>query len=274
VVVKVDPDEPKLLDFADDAGVRNPRVFVRYPSPSSQHRDLAWAGWCQRDVVLLPSSSGRSFERTGTKSLPPGRRASGRRDDAALGYDGGRQGRRLLVTTGRAERVRAIFGCTRSTRPLLRRRVLVERGLGVQAVADPQGHERGGKPFTRNSLYGLRRKRRLLGSPAQGAGLTTGARRWSGGRVSTGSRPVMKEERGDGRGPRSATSSAPMKGFLRCGRAGAPCRRRIHPQGNRRYRYYAARWPEESGGAGPAVQVVPPAQVDASSWGLWRHDPH
>jgi site-specific DNA recombinase len=73
-----------------------------------------------------------------------------------LGYDVDAPRKKLLVNEAEAARVRAIFALYRRQRSLLQvLQELARRGWRTKEVRTSAGHRRGGRPFTRSSLYHL-----------------------------------------------------------------------------------------------------------------------
>jgi DNA invertase Pin-like site-specific DNA recombinase len=157
VVYKVDRLSRSLLDFA-----RMMETFekhhVSFVSVTQQFNTATSMGRLILNVLLSFAQFEREIisERTRDKIAATRRKGKWAGGHPILGYDVDPQGFRLVVNADEAERVRAIFKLYlqhESLLPVVQE--LERRGWRNKRWTTRKGHERGGKPFTKTSLYKL-----------------------------------------------------------------------------------------------------------------------
>lgn len=157
VVYKVDRLSRSLLDYA-----RMKEVFEKYRvsfvSITQQFNSATSMGRLVLNALLSFAQFEREIisERTRDKVAATRRRGKWSGGMPILGYDVDPRGGRLLVNQEEAVRVRAIFQLYLEHQALLPVVQELERRDWVgKRWQTRQGHERGGKPFTRTSLHRL-----------------------------------------------------------------------------------------------------------------------
>ena len=266
VVYKVDRLSRSLLDFAQLM-----RAFeqkrVSFVSVTQQFNTATSMGRLVLNVLLSFAQFEREIisERTRDKIAATRRKGKWAGGHPQLGYDVDPAGYKLTVNPKEAERVRQIFTLYlehRSLMPVVEE--LSKRKWTVKRWQTRKGPERGGKPFTRTSLY------RLLTNV-----LYAGKVRY-------------KDELHDGEHPaivdpgvfqqvqallsrNGATGGAPvrnhfgalLKGLIRC----AACDCAMSPshttRKNRRYRYYVCLAAQKSGWETCPSKSIPAQEIEA-----------
>jgi len=155
VVYKVDRLSRSLLDFA-----RIMETFekhgVSFVSVTQQFNTNTSMGRLMLNVLLSFAQFEREIisERTRDKIAAARRKGKWSGGRPILGYDVDPRGGRLLVNEDEAVRVRAIFELYLERQSLIETvKALDERGWTTKRWTTKKGHESGGKPFTKNSLF-------------------------------------------------------------------------------------------------------------------------
>jgi site-specific DNA recombinase len=157
VVYKVDRLSRSLLDFSRLMETFE-RHRVSFVSITQQFNSATSMGRLVLNVLLSFAQFEREIisERTRDKIAATRRKGKWSGGRPILGYDVDPRGGRLLVNDDEAVRVRAIFQLYLEQQALLPVvQELERRGWVGKRWTTRQGHERGGRPFTRTSLYRL-----------------------------------------------------------------------------------------------------------------------
>jgi site-specific DNA recombinase len=263
---KVDRLSRSLLDFA-----RMMETFeghgVSFVSITQQFNSATSMGRLVLNVLLSFAQFEREIiaERTRDKVAATRRKGKWAGGTPLLGYDLDPRGGRLLVNDEEAEHVRAIFALYLEHRTLLPVvQELERRGWVGKRWQTRKGRTRGGRPFTKTSLY------RLLTNVAY-----AGKVRYKD-EVHQGEQPALINADTFGRvqallrchapevGPPS-TNGFPslLKGLLRC----VPCGCAMTPahstrKGHQRYRYYTCVNAQKRGWQTCPSKSIPAAQIE------------
>ncbi|HEY7310594.1 MAG TPA: recombinase family protein [Gemmataceae bacterium] len=251
VTYKVDRLSRSLLDFAkmmetfEQHGVSFVSITQQFNSATSMGRLIL-------NVLLSFAQFEREIiaERTRDKMAATRRKGKWSGGTPVLGYDLDPRGRRLHVNDDEAQRVRAIFALYLEYQALLPVvQELARRGWVGKCWQTRHGRQRGGRPFTKTSLYrlltnvlyaGKVRYKDEIHDGEQAALLDTDTFQ----RVQ-----VLLRSHGPEVGPPSLHRfTALLKGLLRC----VPCDCAMTPahttrKGGLRYRYYTCVQAQKSG---------------------------
>ena len=242
VVYKVDRLSRSLIDFAKIMDVLE-RHCVSFVSVTQQFNTSTSMGRLMLNVLLSFAQFEREIisERTRDKIAATRRKGKWSGGMPMLGYDVAVRGGRLLVNQDEAHRVRGIFELYLDLQSLIETaKELDQRGWTTKRWVTKKGHERGGKPWGKNSLFKLLTNRIYLGK------ITYKDEVYEGehpaivdeeifGRVQ---RLLKRNGRSGGKHVRNRFGSL-LKGLIRC----VPCECGMVPthttkNGNKRYRYY------------------------------------
>jgi site-specific DNA recombinase len=263
---KVDRLSRSLLDFAKMMETFE-KHKVSFVAVTQQFSTATSMGRLVLNVLLSFAQFEREIisERTRDKIAATRRKGKWAGGMPLLGYDVGPQGSKLLVNEDEAVRVRAIFDLYlehQSLLPVVQE--LERRGWVNKRWQTRKGHERGGSPFTRTSLY------RLLTNVAY-----VGKIRYKT-EVHHGEHPAIVDvdvfQRVQARLQRNGrTQGAPvrnkfgalLKGLLRC----VPCGCAMTPthttrNGTKRYRYYVCSGAQKRGWDTCPSKSIPAAQIE------------
>jgi site-specific DNA recombinase len=157
VVYKVDRLSRSLLDFARMMELFDKHV-VSFVSVTQQFNTTSSMGRLTLNILLSFAQFEREIisERTRDKMAAARKKGKWVGGLPVLGYDVDSRGGRLLVNEEEAVRVRAIYDLYLDHQALLP--VVQEidrRGWRTKRWVTKKGYERGGKPFTKNSLFRL-----------------------------------------------------------------------------------------------------------------------
>ena len=157
VVYKVDRLSRSLLDFA-----RIMETFEKhrawFVSVTQQFNTTTSMGRLTLNVLLSFAQFEREIisERTRDKIAAARRKGKWSGGKPILGYDLDPRGGRLLVNEEEAARVRAIYELYLEHQSLIETvKALDQRGWATKRWTTKKGHERGGRPFNKNSLFHL-----------------------------------------------------------------------------------------------------------------------
>jgi site-specific DNA recombinase len=270
VVYKVDRLSRSLIDFSKIMDVLE-RQSVSFVSVTQQFNTSSSMGRLMLNVLLSFAQFEREMisERTRDKIAATRRKGKWSGGMPMLGYDVDARGGRLHVNDGEAARVREIFEL------YLNRLSLIEvvkeldvRGWTTKRWTTRKGHERGGKPFNKNSLFKLLTNRIYLGKITYKDD------------VYDGEHPAIVEEdifeRAQRLLKRNGRSGAPyvrnrfgavLKGLVRC----VPCDCGMVPThatkttssgGNKRYRYYVCQNAQSRGWHNCPSPSVPAPELE------------
>jgi len=242
VVYKVDRLSRSLIDFARIMGALE-RHCVSFVSVTQQFNTSTSMGRLMLNVLLSFAQFERELisERTRDKIAATRRKGKWSGGMPMLGYDVAPEGGRLLVNKDEAHRVRGVFETYLELESLIETvKELERRGWTTKRWVTKKGHERGGKPWGKNSLYKLLTNRIYLGKMTYKD------------EVHEGEHPAIVDEdlfervqrllkrnsRSGGKHVRNRFGAV-LKGLVRC----VPCGCAMVPthttrNGNKRYRYY------------------------------------
>ncbi|MGE4105511.1 MAG: recombinase family protein [Pirellulales bacterium] len=265
VVYKVDRLSRSLLDFARMMEVFE-RHQVSFVSVTQQFNTATSMGRLVLNVLLSFAQFEREIisERTRDKIAATRRKGKWAGGLPILGYDVDHRIPELVVNEEEAQRVREVFAIYLQQRTLLATvHALAQRGWRNKRWTTRKGIERGGKPFTKTSLYALLTNVTYHGKTRYKDELHLGqhaaivcAETW---------REVQDTLAGNrlrGRGPSGEAFPAPLKGILRC----CVCQAAMTPthttRGNRRYRYYVCSSAQKLGWDTCPSKAVPAGQIE------------
>jgi site-specific DNA recombinase len=263
---KVDRLSRSLLDFAKMMETFE-QHGVSFVSITQQFNSATSMGRLVLNVLLSFAQFEREIiaERTRDKMAATRRKGKWAGGTPLLGYDLDPRGGRLHVNDDEAERVRAIFALYLEHQALLPVVLELERrGWVGKRWQTRKGRTRGGRPFTKTSLY------RLLTNVVY-----AGKVRYKD-EVHDGEQPALIDTDTFGRvqalllchgpdiGPPSRNSfSSLLKGLLRC----LPCDCAMTPahstrKGHQRYRYYTCVNAQKRGWQSCPSKSIPAAQIE------------
>ncbi len=266
VVYKVDRLSRSLLDFAQMMQAFD-KHRVSFVSVTQQFNTATSMGRLVLNVLLSFAQFEREIisERTRDKIAATRRRGKWAGGMPLLGYDVDPRGSKLLVNEAEAVRVRAIFDLYlehESLLPVVQE--LDRRGWVNKRWQTRKGHERGGKPFERTSLY------RLLTNVAYVAKVRYKDEVHDGEHQALVDPGVFArvqailQRNGQTRGAQVRNKfGALLKGFLRC----VPCGCAMTPShttrnGTKRYRYYVCSSAQKRGWDTCPSKSIPAAQIE------------
>jgi site-specific DNA recombinase len=266
VSYKVDRLSRSLLDFAKMMETFE-QHGVSFVSITQQFNSATSMGRLVLNVLLSFAQFEREIiaERTRDKVAATRRKGKWAGGTPLLGYDLDPRGGRLLVNDQEASRVRAIFEMYLEHQALLPVvQELERRGWVGKRWQTRKGRVRGGRPFTKTSLY------RLLTNVAY-----AGKVRYKD-EVHPGEQPALIDPDTFGRvqallrchgpeigAPSTHRFSSLLKGLLRC----VPCGCAMTPahstrKGSRRYRYYTCVNAQKRGWQSCPSKSIPAAQIE------------
>jgi len=165
VVYKVDRLSRSLIDFSKIMDVLE-RQSVSFVSVTQQFNTSSSMGRLMLNVLLSFAQFEREMisERTRDKIAATRRKGKWSGGMPMLGYDVDARGGKLHVNDDEAARVREIFELYLNRLSLIEVvKELDARGWTTKRWTTRKGHERGGKPFNKNSLFKLLTNRIYLG---------------------------------------------------------------------------------------------------------------
>jgi len=157
VVYKVDRLSRSLLDFSRIIGLFD-KHGVSFVSVTQQFNTTSSMGRLTLNILLSFAQFEREIisERTRDKISAARKKGKWTGGMPVLGYDIDSQARRLVVNQEEAEQVRAVFDLYLDRQRLLSTvQELNRRDWRTKHWITKKGSERGGKPFTKNSLFRL-----------------------------------------------------------------------------------------------------------------------
>jgi site-specific DNA recombinase len=266
VCYKVDRLSRSLLDFAKMMAAFEEHG-VSFVSVTQQFNTATSMGRLVLNVLLSFAQFEREIiaERTRDKVAATRRKGKWAGGTPLLGFDLDPRGGRLLVNDEEAQRVRAIFALYLEYQfllPLVQE--LERRGWVGKRWQTRKGRTRGGRPFTKTSLY------RLLTNVAY-----AGKVRYKD-EVHPGEQPALLDPDTFGRvqallrchgpaigAPSLNRFSSLLKGLLRC----VPCDCAMTPahttrKGSQRYRYYVCSGAQKRGWQTCPSPSIPAAQIE------------
>jgi site-specific DNA recombinase len=266
VTYKVDRISRSLLDFAQMMHLFE-QHHVAFASVTQHFNTATSMGRLILNVLLSFAQFEREIiaERTRDKIAATRRKGKWTGGHPLLGYDVDPRGFRLVVNEAEAERVRAIFALYleyQSLLPVVQE--LERRGWVNKRWRTRKGHDRGGMPFTRTSLY------RMLTNVAY-----IGQVKYKD-EVHPGEHPAIVDpvvwqrvqallgcNGRAGRAPVRSQVGALLKGLLRC----VPCACAMTPthaakHGTKRYRYYVCSSAQKRGWSTCPSKSLPAGEIE------------
>jgi site-specific DNA recombinase len=265
VVYKVDRLSRSLLDFARIIGAleKNGTSFV---SVTQQFNTTTSMGRLTLNILLSFAQFEREIigERTRDKIAAARRRGKWTGGTPVLGYDVAPEGGRLLVNEDEAVQVRGIFELYLERQSLIETiKELDGRGWHNKQGTTRKGHERGGKPFNKNSLYKLLTNVIYLGKitykdevhegehpPIVDAEVFRRAQRLLKRNGTTGGKHVRNR------------FGALLKGLLHCVPCGRAMTHTHTKRGNKRYRYYVCVGAQKRGWHDCPSKSIPAQEIE------------
>jgi site-specific DNA recombinase len=266
VTYKVDRISRSLLDFAQmmQTFAKHQVAFV---SVTQQFNTATSMGRLILNVLLSFAQFEREIiaERTRDKIAATRRKGKWTGGHPILGYDVDPRGLRLVVNEAEAERVRAIFALYlehESLLPVVQE--LEKRGWVNKRWRTRKGHERGGMPFTRTSLYRLLTNATYIGNVRYKDEVHPGEHPaivdpvvWQ--RVQA----LLACNGRAGQAPVRNQVGALLKGLLRC----VPCNCAMTPthsakNGTKRYRYYVCSNAQKRGWSTCPSKSLPAGEIE------------
>jgi site-specific DNA recombinase len=250
VTHRVDRLSRSLLDFAKliEAFEQHHVAFVSV----TQHFNSATSmGRLVLNVLLSFAQFERELiaERTRDKMAAARRKGKWAGGVPVLGYDVDARSKKLVVNEVEAARVRAIFALYLEYRSLL---PVVEdlgwRGWCTKQTVTRQGHVRGGRPFTKNSLYELLTNVTYIGQVRYKDEVHPGEQPALVDQAVWQEVQALLAHNGQARAVTSQTRSrALLQGLLHCRPCGCAMTPAQVTRGNKRYRYYTCSAAQRNG---------------------------
>jgi site-specific DNA recombinase len=266
VTYKVDRLSRSLLDFAKMMATFEEHR-VSFVSVTQQFNTATSMGRLVLNVLLSFAQFEREIisERTRDKIAATRRRGKWAGGMPLLGYDVDPRGSKLQVNEGEAARVRAIFALYLEHEALLPVvKELDARGWRNKRWRTRRGPERGGKPFTRTSLYKLLTNATYIGKVRYKSELHDGEH---AAIVDPGLfervQATMRRNGSTGGAPVRNQFGMILQGLLRC----APCGCSMTPSFTtrkkvRRYRYYTCTNAQKRGWDTCPSKSVPAGSIE------------
>jgi site-specific DNA recombinase len=265
VVYKVDRLSRSLLDFSRIIGSLDEQG-VTFVSVTQQFNTTTSMGRLTLNILLSFAQFERETiaERTRDKMSAARRKGKWIGGSPLLGYDLDPNGGRLLVNEAEAVQVRGIFDLYLETESLLETaRELNRRGWTAKRWVTRAGPERGGKPFTKGTLFALLTNATYTGEvdfrgtvyPGEHAGIVDAAV-WE--RVQ---RLLRRNGRAGGQAARNK-HGALLSGLLRCGPCDSGMTHTYSQKGERRYRYYVCGHARQHGWETCPTKSIPAGEIE------------
>lgn len=261
IVYKVDRLSRSLLDF-----LRVMETFekhgVSFVSVTQQFNTTSSMGRFTLNILLSLAQFEREIISERTRDKMGAARRKGRYigGPPLLGYDVDRVARKLIVNEAEAIRVRQIFQLYLEYQALIPTIAeLDRRGWTTKRWTTKKGKQRGGTPFTKNSLYGLLTNVTYVGSVTYKGEVFDGQHEaiLDAETFERGQKQLQLNHRTGGARVRNRLGAL-LKGLIRCG----PCGCSMAPShttknGNKRYRYYVCTNAQKRGWANCPSRSVP-----------------
>ncbi|MCX7428721.1 MAG: recombinase family protein, partial [Planctomycetia bacterium] len=266
VVYKVDRFSRSLLDFA-----RMMEAFekhhVSFVSVTQQFNTSTSMGRLVLNVLLSFAQFEREMisERTRDKIAATRRKGKWSGGMPLLGYDVDPRGSKLIVNEDEATRVRAIFELyleRQSLLPVIQE--LDRRGWVNKRWTTRKGHDRGGKPFTKTSLYKLLTNVTYIGKIAYKDEVHDGEHTAIvGTEIWQRVQALLRRNGRSGGAPVRDKFGALLKGLLHC----VPCNCAMSPthctrNGTKRYRYYVCTNAQKRGWGNCPSKSIPAPEIE------------
>jgi site-specific DNA recombinase len=265
VVYKVDRLSRSLLDFA-----RMMETFeqhgVTFVSITQQFNTATSMGRLVLNVLLSFAQFEREIiaERTRDKIAAARRKGKWSGAMPLLGYDVDPRGSKLVIQAAEAERVRAIFELYRQLQALLPVvRELKRRGWVNKQWVTRKGRTRGGRPFTRSSLYYLLTRVAYIGQVRYRSEVHKGEHAGIVDPKLWHEVQALLRRHGPGcRGEPRTSSWALLKGLLHCRACGCAMTPAYSTKGCKRYRYYVCLQVAQRGDHACPTRSIPASQIE------------
>lgn len=266
VVYKVDRLSRSLLDFAQMMQAFE-KYKVSFVSVTQQFNTATSMGRLVLNVLLSFAQFEREIisERTRDKIAATRRKGKWAGGWPILGYDVDPQGFKLNVNAAEAERVRAIFKMYLNHESLLPAVLELEKlGWKNKEWATRKGPRKGGKPFTRTSLYKLLTNVAYIGKVRYKDEVHDGEHAAIVDPVVWQRVQAMLERNGrTGGAPVRNKFGALLKGIIRCIACGcAMTPSHSTREGTKRYRYYVCSSAQKRGWHTCPSKAIPAAQIE------------
>ena len=266
VVYKVDRLSRSLLDFARMMETFD-RHRVAFVSVTQQFNTSTSMGRLVLNVLLSFAQFEREIisERTRDKIAAARRKGKWTGGMPLLGYDVDPRRSTLIVNKEEARQVRAIFGLYLEHQSLITTvRELDGRGWTNKRWTTRKGHQRGGKPFSKTSLYKLLTNVTYAGKLKYKAEVHPGEHdAILGDDVWQQTQLLLRRNGCTGGAAVRNKFGALLKGILHC----AACNCAMSPthstkDGNKRYRYYLCTAAQKRGWETCPSKSIPAGQIE------------
>jgi site-specific DNA recombinase len=263
---KVDRLSRSLLDFAQMMATFE-QHGVSFVSVTQQFNTATSMGRLVLNVLLSFAQFEREIiaERTRDKVAATRRKGKWAGGTPLLGYDLDPRGGRLIVNDDEAQRVRAIFALYLEHQALLPLvQELERRGWVGKRWQTRQGRTRGGRPFTKTSLYRLLTNVVYVGQVRYKDEVHPGEQPALIDADTFGRVQALLRSHGPSDGPPGTHRfSSLLQGLLRC----VPCDCAMTPahttrKGSQRYRYYVCSGAQKRGWQTCPSKSLPAAQIE------------
>ncbi|MBU1319814.1 MAG: recombinase family protein, partial [candidate division Zixibacteria bacterium] len=267
VVYKVDRLSRSLLDFARMMELFN-KHGVSFVSVTQQFNTTSSMGRLTLNILLSFAQFEREIisERTRDKMSAARRKGKWIGSQPVLGYDVDRERGRLVIDEDEAAQVRAIYELYLEYHSLiLVVQELERRGWRTKRLITKKGRERGGKPFTKNSLFRLLSNVTYLGKVDYKGTIYEGehdaildADIWQ--RVQD---TLRRNGRTGGKDVRNRYGAL-LKGLLYCVPCGTGMIHAYTQRKNKRYRYYVCLNAQQRGWSSCPTKSVNAQEVESA----------
>jgi len=267
VVYKVDRLSRSLLDFA-----RMMELFdkhgVSFVSVTQQFNTTSSMGRLTLNILLSFAQFEREIisERTRDKMSAARKKGKWIGSQPVLGYDVDRERGRLVVNEDEATQVRAIYELYLEHKSLiLVVQELERRGWRTKRLITKKGRERGGKPFTKNSLFRLLTNVTYLGKVDYKGTIYEGehdgivdADVWQRARDT-----LRRNGQTGGKDVRNKYGAL-LKGLLHCVPCGTGMIHAYTQKKNKRYRYYVCLNAQQRGWSSCPTKSVNAQEIESA----------
>jgi site-specific DNA recombinase len=266
VVYKVDRFSRSLLDFAKMMEVFE-KHHVSFVSVTQQFNTSTSMGRLVLNVLLSFAQFEREMisERTRDKIAATRRKGKWSGGMPLLGYDVDPRGSKLTVNDDEAVRVKAIFELYLEYQALIPViQELDRRGWVNKRWTTRKGHDRGGKQFTKTSLYRLLTNVTYIGKLTYKDEVHDGEHvAIVGDDIWQRVQALLQRNGRTGGAPVRNKFGALLKGILRC----VPCNCAMSPthsthKGNKRYRYYVCTNAQKRGWDNCPSKSIPAPEIE------------
>jgi len=265
VVYKVDRLSRSLLDF-----VRIMEVFdkhgVSFVSVTQQFNTTSSMGRLTLNILLSFAQFEREIisERTRDKMAAARRKGKYVGGAPILGYDVDRQATRLVVNPQEAARVRQIFALYLEQESLIPTVAeLDRRGWITKRWTTKKGEHRGGRPFTKNSLYGLLTNVTYVGRVRYKDEFHPGEHdAIVGTDVFESVQKLLQRNHRTGGAEVRNRYGALLKGLLHCVPCGCSMTHSYAAKSGKRYRYYVCSNAQKRGWKNCPSKSIPAAEIE------------